>query len=77
MSQKAARRIQSSQDKKRFKGDQGFKSRAMKAAAEKFKKSKRLLHTQHSRLLTFQFSFINLSLLSRYSSKVVILVVQP
>ena len=35
MNQKAARRIQSSQDRKGKKGDQGFKSRVMKAAAKK------------------------------------------
>ncbi len=34
MSKPAARRIQSSQDNKGSKGDQGFKSRAMKAAAK-------------------------------------------
>lgn len=38
MTQKAARRIQSSQDKKGSKGDQGFKSRAMSAAAKGSKK---------------------------------------
>lgn len=34
MTQKAAKRIQSSQDKKGLKGDAGFKSRAMKAASK-------------------------------------------
>lgn len=34
MTKAAARRIQLSQDKKGSKGDQGFKSRAMKAAAK-------------------------------------------
>ena len=38
MTQKAARRIQSSQDKKGLKGDQGFKSRTMSAAAKNSKK---------------------------------------
>jgi hypothetical protein len=38
MSQKAARRIQSSQDKKGSKGDHGFKSRTMSAAAKGSKK---------------------------------------
>ena len=38
MTQKAARRIQSSQDKKSLKGDKGFKSRAMSAADKKSKK---------------------------------------
>ncbi len=38
MTQKASRRIQSSQDKKGSKGDQGFKSRAMSAAAKKSQK---------------------------------------
>lgn len=38
MTREAARRIQSSQDKKGSKGDKGFKSRAMKAAAGKSKK---------------------------------------
>ena len=38
MTQKAARRIQSSQDKKGPKGDQGFKSRAMSTAAKKSQK---------------------------------------
>ncbi|MFX1500764.1 MAG: hypothetical protein ACFFDH_07345 [Promethearchaeota archaeon] len=38
MTQKAARRIQSSQDKKGSKGDTGFKSRAMSAAAKGSKK---------------------------------------
>ncbi|MFX0006294.1 MAG: hypothetical protein ACFFA7_17060 [Promethearchaeota archaeon] len=38
MTQKAARRIQSSQDKKGSKGDAGFKSRAMKAATKGSKK---------------------------------------
>lgn len=37
MDSEAARRIQSSQDKKGDKGDQGFKSRAM-SAADKNKK---------------------------------------
>ncbi len=35
MTQKAAKRIQSSQDKKGSKGDVGFKSRAMKSASKK------------------------------------------
>lgn len=34
MSQKAARRIKSSQDKKGNRGDQAFKSRTMKAASK-------------------------------------------
>jgi len=38
MTQKAARRIQSSQDKKGSKRDSGFKSRAMSAAAKGSKK---------------------------------------
>jgi hypothetical protein len=38
MTQKAARRIQSSQDKKGSKGDTGFKSRAMSTAAKGSKK---------------------------------------
>ena len=38
MTQKAARRIQSSQDQKGSKGDQGFKSRAMSAASKNSKK---------------------------------------
>lgn len=38
MTQKAARRIQSSQDKKGSKGDKGFKSRAMSAADKSSKK---------------------------------------
>jgi len=38
VTQKAARRIQSSQDKKGSKGDKGFKSRAMSAADKKGKK---------------------------------------
>lgn len=38
MTSQAARRIQSSQDKKGSKGDMGFKSRAMKAAAKDSKK---------------------------------------
>jgi len=38
MSQEAARRIQSSQDKKGSKGDKGFKSRAMSTADKKAKK---------------------------------------
>lgn len=38
MTQKAAQRIQSSQDKKGSKGDQGFKSRAMIAATKGSKK---------------------------------------
>lgn len=38
MTQKAARRIQSSQDKKGSKGDMGFKSRAMSAAEKSSKK---------------------------------------
>ena len=40
MTQKAARRIQSNQDKKGSKGDAGFKSRAMSAAAKNNKKWK-------------------------------------
>ena len=39
MTQAAARRIQSSQDKKGSKRDMGFKSRVMKAAAEDSKKN--------------------------------------
>jgi hypothetical protein len=38
MTTKAARRIQSSHDKKGSRGDQGFKSRAMKAASKSSKK---------------------------------------
>jgi len=38
MTQKAARRIQSSQDKKGSKDDKGFKSRVMSAADKKAKK---------------------------------------
>jgi len=38
MSQKAARRIQSSQDKKGNKGDHAFKSRSMKAASKNTQK---------------------------------------
>ena len=38
MTPKAARRIQSSQDKKGSKGDQGFKSRVMSTAAKSSKK---------------------------------------
>ena len=38
MSQKAARKIQSTQDKKGAKGDQGFKSRSMSAANRSNKK---------------------------------------
>jgi len=38
MTQKAARRIQYSQDKKGSKGDTGFKSRAMRAASKSSKK---------------------------------------
>jgi hypothetical protein len=38
MTQTAARRIQSSQDKKGSKGDTGFKSRAMRAAVKGSKK---------------------------------------
>ena len=38
MTQKAARRIQSSQDKKGSKGDKGFKSQAISAAAKGSKK---------------------------------------
>lgn len=38
MTQKAARRIHSNQDKKGSKGDAGFKSRAMSAAAKNNKK---------------------------------------
>jgi len=38
MTQKAARRIQSSQDKKGSKGDKGFKSRAMSTVAKSSKK---------------------------------------
>ncbi|MDX1798753.1 MAG: hypothetical protein R3255_08895 [Candidatus Lokiarchaeia archaeon] len=38
ITQKAARRIQSSQDKKGSKGDADFKSRAMRAAAKGSKK---------------------------------------
>lgn len=38
MTRQAARRIQSSQDKKGSKGDKGFKTRAMKAAAKGSKK---------------------------------------
>jgi len=38
MTQKAARMIQSSQDKKGSKGDKGFKSRAMSAADKRAKK---------------------------------------
>lgn len=38
MSQKSARRIQSSQDRKGSKGDAGFKSRAMKAASKSTQK---------------------------------------
>lgn len=52
MNQKAARRIQSSQDKKGSKGDKGFKSRAMSAADKKGKKQARLKkESQHSKLL--------------------------
>ncbi len=38
MTPKAARRIQSGQDKKGSKGDQGFKSRSMSAANKKSQK---------------------------------------
>ena len=38
MTQKAARRIQSSQDKKGSKGDKGLKSRAMRAVDKSSKK---------------------------------------
>ena len=38
MTQKAARRIQSSQDKKGSKSDKGFKSRVMSAADKSSKK---------------------------------------
>jgi len=38
MTQKAARRIQSNQDKKGSKGDSGFKSRTMSAAAKSSRK---------------------------------------
>ncbi|MBA7663950.1 hypothetical protein ES703_71998 [subsurface metagenome] len=38
MSKGAARRIQSSQDRKGSKGDMGFKSRAMKAASKNTQK---------------------------------------
>lgn len=38
MTQKAAIRIQSSQDKKGSRGDKGFKSRAMSAADKRSKK---------------------------------------
>jgi len=38
ITQAAARRIQSSQDKKGSKGNSGFKARAMKAAARTSKK---------------------------------------
>ena len=38
MTQKAAKRIQSSQDKKGSKGDTGFKSRTMKAGSKSHKK---------------------------------------
>jgi len=38
MTLKTARRIQSSQDKKASKGDQGFKSRAMSIAVKSSKK---------------------------------------
>jgi len=38
MTQKAARRIQSNQDRNGSKGDQGFKSKAMSSAAKGLKK---------------------------------------
>lgn len=38
MTKQAARRIQSSQDRKGAKGDMGFKSRAMKAASKNTQK---------------------------------------
>jgi len=38
MTKEAAKRIQSSQDRKGSKGDMGFKSRAMKAASKNSRK---------------------------------------